>query len=162
MRQEFDHVIIDCPPSFAFQVKFFLSVADTFIVPCVPDRLSVNGSKYLMDRIQTCRFRLKGLGVLWTLYRDGNHLHRRRVEAARNGTGPDMETLPPPFETVIPNAAGIAEATELVHSKPATFSRKYAEFAPLFKKLTAEIVERAELQQAEDAEVGSEPVLVEV
>ena len=48
-------------------------VADAFIVPAIPDRLSVRGSLYLLDRIQAGGLsRSRGLGTLWSLYREQN------------------------------------------------------------------------------------------
>ena len=161
MRQEFDYVIIDCPPSFGFQVKFFLSIADGFMVPCVPDRLSVRGSQYLMDRIKVGGFKIQSIGTVWSLYRESNHLHKERVEAARNRTDPDMESLPAPFETVIPYATKIAEAIDYVGHKPLSFSKKYSsEFARLFKDLSHEIVQRTELKQDADDEEAFDAVEV--
>jgi chromosome partitioning protein len=148
----FDFTLIDCPPSIALQVRFLLSVADSYIVPSIPDRLSVRGSLFLLDRIRSHGFKIAGLGTLWSLYRTQNALHRRIVEAA----GRDQEVLkrlPKPFSTVIPNAAKIAEATE-PGGKPATFRQKYTpEFAKLFEALCAEIVQRAEWQRAQQPEL---------
>ena len=44
---------IDCPPNFPSQVRVWLSVGTGCIVPSVSDRLSVRGSRSLLDRIRT-------------------------------------------------------------------------------------------------------------
>ncbi len=41
LNREYDFTIVDCPPSVPVQVAFLLTVADAFIVPCIPDQLSV-------------------------------------------------------------------------------------------------------------------------
>jgi chromosome partitioning protein len=79
----FDFTIIDCPPSIAIQVRFLLSVADSYIVPCIPDRLSVRGSLHLTDRIKSHGYKLPGMGTLWSLFRDQNSMHRRIRVAAQ-------------------------------------------------------------------------------
>jgi chromosome partitioning protein len=82
LNRNYDFVLIDCPPSLAPQVRFVLTIADSFIVPTVPDRLSVRGSKYLMSRLSTLGFKVKGLGTLWSLYREQNNMHKSIVKRA--------------------------------------------------------------------------------
>jgi chromosome partitioning protein len=143
LAASYDFTIIDCPPSLAMQVKILLSVADSCIVPSVPDRLSIRGSLYLLDRIKKKGFKISGMGTLWSLYREQNALHRKFVDMGGRRV-PPFDQLPEPFETIIPNAAKISEATE-PDRRPKTFRLKYtAEFAKLFEALCAEIVRRGE------------------
>lgn len=138
-----DFTIVDCPPSLAIQVRFFLPVADYFIVPCVPDRLSVRGSFYLLDRIAKLGLKTKGLGTLWSLYREQNHVHREYVEKVGRRASP-YDRLPKPFETVIPNATAIADATD-PQKRPNSFKAKYTPpFAKLFVQLCEEIIKRSQ------------------
>jgi len=44
LRRRFDHVLVDCPPSLAPQVRLLLGVADAYVVPCIPDPISVRGA----------------------------------------------------------------------------------------------------------------------
>jgi chromosome partitioning protein len=142
-----DFTIIDCPPSIALQVKVFLTVADAFVLPAIPDRLSVRGSLWLLDRIRRMGVKIDGLGTLWTLYREQNRLHRKVVESAANLVEP-YNQLPKPFETVIPNAVAIAEASE-PDRRPRTFSAKYTpQFARLYRGLCEEIVQRSQWRVA--------------
>jgi chromosome partitioning protein len=147
LRANFDFTVIDCPPSIALQVKVFLTVADAFILPAIPDRLSVRGSLWLLDRLRRMGVKIQGLGTLWSLYREQNKLHRKVVEAAAGGVEP-YNQLPRPFETVIPNAAAIAEALE-PDRRPKSFSAKYTpQFARLYRALCGEIVQRSQWQRA--------------
>ena len=147
LRTNFDFTIVDCPPSIALQVKVFLTVGDFYIIPSIPDRLSVRGSIYLLDRIQKLGLKVAGLGTLWSLYREQNPQHRRTVEVAAKRTDPYYKQLPLPFKTIIPNAAAIAEATEPGRN-PKTFTAKYTSpFAKLFRSLCEEIVTRSQSRQ---------------
>ena len=147
LSSNYDFTIIDCPPSIALQVKVFLTVADAFVLPAIPDRLSVRGSLWLLDRIRRMGVKIEGLGTLWSLYREQNKLHRKVVEAAASGVEPYGQ-LPKPFETVIPNAAAIAEAAEPDRC-PKSFSAKYTpQFSRLYRGLCEEIVQRSQWKRA--------------
>jgi chromosome partitioning protein len=147
LKANYNFTIIDCPPSLAMQVKILLAVADRYIVPCIPDRLSVRGSLFLLDRVRKRGFKIAGVGTLWSLYRVQNPLHCKIIEQAKRGSAP-FDQLPKPFETVIPNAAKIAEATE-PGQRPKTFRQKYSpQFAKLFEALCGEIVRRVEREPA--------------
>lgn len=147
LSKNYDFTIIDCPPSIALQVKVFLAVADAFVLPSVPDRLSVRGSLWLLDRIRRLGVKIEGLGTLWSLYRQQNAMHKKVIEATRKGV-PPFATLPKPFSAIIPNAAAIAEATE-PEQHPASFSAKYTSpFAKLYRALCEEIVQRSQWQPA--------------
>jgi len=139
----YDFTIVDCPPSIAIQVKTFLEVGDSFIVPAIPDRLSVRGSLYLLDRIRRMGIKIERLGTLWSLFRKQNQMHCKVIDATGRGIEPYAQ-MPKPFQTVIPNAAKIAEATE-PGSSPKSFNAKYTtEFARLFRSLCEEIVARSQ------------------
>jgi chromosome partitioning protein len=143
LRDSFDVVLVDCPPSLALQVKVFLSAADGYVVPCVPDRLSVRGSLYLVDRVAKLGYKaIRPVGTLWSLYREQNHVHRQVVDRARKREEP-FDRLPRPFETIVPNATAIADATD-PGKTPAKFRAKYsAQFAKLYEQLAEEVMARA-------------------
>ena len=143
LHDRYDYTLVDCPPSLALQVKVMLNVADGFIVPCVPDWLSVRGSVWLLDRLRRSGFRaVRPVGTVWTLFRQQMQVHRHIVEAASRGED-GLDKLPRPFDTVIPNAAAIAQSSE-PGRHPDSFSAKYTpKFAKLFRRLCAEILNRA-------------------
>jgi chromosome partitioning protein len=143
LKGNYDFTIVDCPPSIALQVQIFLTAADAYIVPSIPDRLSVRGSLWLLDRIRRLGVKTEGLGTLWSLYREQNKMHRKVIDTAARGTEP-FNSLPRPFKTVIPNATAIAEAAEPDRT-PKSFTAKYsAPFAKLYRSLCQEIVQRSQ------------------
>jgi chromosome partitioning protein len=145
LRMNYEYVFVDCPPSLAWQVKFLMPIADTFIIPCVPDRLSVRGANWLLRRIAKTGVKRPCLGVLWTLYREQNKVHRHVVERTEKRNKP-FDELPRPFKTIIPNAAAIAAAHE-DEIKPRTFNEKYSPtFSKKFREIAAEIDQRCRQQ----------------
>lgn len=143
LEDNYDYTIIDCPPSLAVQVRFLMSVAHGFIVPCVPDRLSIRGSVYLMNRVRGLNHKIRPVGTLWSMYRSAVVTHKSYIEAAAAGRA-DLAALPPAFKTVIPHAAKITEAAE-GKTTPASFTKKYtAEFAAHYENLCDEIVKRTQ------------------
>jgi chromosome partitioning protein len=81
-----------------------------------------------MNRIKKGGFKVQGIGTLWSLFRKENVVHRSRVEGWGKGTDTYLDSLPRPFETIIPNATKIAEAAEFVGigNAPKTFRNKYS------------------------------------
>ncbi len=147
LENNYDYTIIDCPPSLALQVRLFFTVGTGYIVPAIPDRLSVRGSLYLLQRIQARGYKLKSLGTLWSLYREKNAMHKRVIKAVEDGLK-DYRDMPRPFSTVIPNAAAIAASTE-PDQKPGSFTAKYGgQFAKKYRALCDEIVKRCQVHEA--------------
>lgn len=160
LKANADFTVIDCPPSVAsLQVRFFLKVADGFIVPSVPDRLSVRGTLHLLDRIDKMGFTLQPVGTLWSLYRQQNHVHRDTVKKTDQGIDP-YKKLPRPFLTIIPNATAIADSTDSTRA-PTSFRAKYSpEFANLFEKLCEEIIQRTQWSKVDEGVPVARPVSV--
>jgi len=78
IRAEYDHIILDCPPSLSMLSVNAMVAADAFIIPTPPEYLALEGLVGLMDAVQKvhegigdkCRL----LGILLTKVD-----HRRRV-----------------------------------------------------------------------------------
>ncbi len=145
VSQNFDHALVDCPPSLARQVRFLLRAADGYVVPCIPDRISVRGALWLQDRMEKSSIKTRPLGVAWTLYREQNKNHKTMVGMvdAMAGRAGKFKELPRPFKTIIPNATAIVSAAER-ESPASTLAQKYSpEFASKFHELAREIEARA-------------------
>jgi chromosome partitioning protein len=118
-----------------------VKVADAYVVPSIPDKLSVRGSFYLVERLRRKNFTIPGLGTLWSLYREQNAIHRQIVSLARRRQ--DLfGVIPKPFATIIPNATPIVRAME---SSAESLNARYSpEFANLYRELISEIVGRCQ------------------
>lgn len=143
LNDNYDYTLIDCPPTISLQVKVLLAVANAYIIPTIPDKLSVRGCHNLVDRIRRTGIKTKGIGLLWSLYRQQDKIHRSIVKDAENDII-DYSSLPLPFKSIIPNAAPIAQAFQESKSY-ASMSAKYTPTgARLFKRLCKEIENRLE------------------
>jgi chromosome partitioning protein len=141
----YDFVIIDCPPSLNKHVRFLMRASDAYVIPCVPDRLSIRGAKYLIQRLANVGIKTPGLGTLWSLYRQASDVHRDFVAAAARGHE-QLRFLPKPLETPVPVAAAVSRACE--EQSPNGFQSladKYeSSFAAKFRALASEIMARTE------------------
>ncbi|WP_052031560.1 ParA family protein [Novipirellula maiorica] len=140
LSTHYDIVLVDCPPSIAMQVKMFLRIADGYVIPCVPDQLSVRGSANLVKRMAGYGFKLAGLGTLWTLYREQVALHREMVRDP-------FTRIPTPFQTIIPNATRLAAAVDPrgVNAPFSNCDAKYGKpFATRYRELVDELFARCE------------------
>ena len=117
-----------------------VKVADAYVVPSIPDKLSVRGAVLLVDRLRRRRFKISGLGTLWSLYREQIAIHRDFVDWGRHRDVCGM--LPKPFNTIIPNSLPIVRAMEA--STESLNARYTAAFANLYRKLIGEIIERCD------------------
>jgi chromosome partitioning protein len=133
-------VLIDTPPGFPLHMRILLSLGDGFIVPCIPDILSVKGSVNLVNRLKSDGFKLEPVGTIWTLVREQNPLHRQLIDGVQHSRVRDV--LPEQFEKVIPNATAIAKTTTS-REKCRSFRSKYTpQFAQRFESICDELSNR--------------------
>ena len=114
VSDDYDWVIVDCPPTLGVLTVAALSAADQVLVPLQCETLSHRGVGQLLDTIHDVRRftnpDLVILGVLPTLY-DGRTQHARTVLDAISSTY-DLEVLEPP----VPKTIRFAEAPALGRS----------------------------------------------
>lgn len=62
VRERYDFVFLDCPPSLSVLPQSALVAADAFLVPVVPQFLAVEGVQNLLDAAERLAFRAGGSG----------------------------------------------------------------------------------------------------
>ena len=76
IRENYDFILLDCPPSLTLLTVNALAAADTVLVPVKTDYLSIMGIPLLFDTVEKVRKRLNTrlniLGVLPTMYNARN------------------------------------------------------------------------------------------
>ncbi|MGD9982098.1 MAG: ParA family protein [Hyphomonadaceae bacterium] len=126
---EYDYILIDCPPGISLFAEAALIAADTILVPSIPDYVSRLGliafRKRALRLINERRGGPSQLMVLATKYEDGFSLHRSEAQLLKDNLGDAM------FDVRIPQHVDIAKAAEWSET-PRTFEQKYGQMAGTF------------------------------
>lgn len=113
-RADFDHILIDCPPSLGLLTLNALVAADAVLIPVQCEYLALEGISQLVDTVTQVRDSLNPdlevAGVVMTMYDDRTNLARQVVEEVRGVFGDQV------YGTVIPRNVRLGEAPS--HGKP--------------------------------------------
>lgn len=127
----YDHVLIDCPPSLGVVTLNGLAISDTYLVPVVPDILSVLGIPPILDRVERfgsrTRHNIRALGIIISKMRQQTLLHNEMLRRLREDFV--ERHFPPVFQTVVPESTRIAEAANVL-APINTLAQKYGTGGP--------------------------------
>ena len=108
VRDNYDYVFIDCPPSLELLTLNALCAADSLLVPLQGEYYALEGLSDLMNTVRLVRRslnpKLEIEGVLLTMF-DGRNRLTRQVQDEVNRCFPDQI-----FKTVIPRTVRLSEA----------------------------------------------------
>jgi chromosome partitioning protein len=120
---DYDYVLVDCPPNLGIVTYNGLRISDGYIIPTIPDDLSTYGIPQIQSRVaafgQNLGENIQELGIVITKFRAASTLHKTTVKGLR-----DDKNLPQVFNTMIPEGNAIAASAEF--SKISTLRQKYA------------------------------------
>ncbi len=137
--EEYDFVILDCPPSLGILTVNALCAARGVIIPLQCEYYALEGLSLLVKTLRRVREGLNpGLflfGIVLTMYDGRNRLSREVAEEARRHFRWTV------FETLIPRTVRLSEAPS--HGKPITVYDPGGRAAEAFRKLAREVRERA-------------------
>ncbi|MCK0089975.1 AAA family ATPase [Rhodococcus sp. F64268] len=122
IADDYDYILLDCPPNLGMLTLNGLRVADGYIVPTIPDILSTYGIPQLQKRVARFSDRtghsIRELGLVITKYRSASNLHRTIIEQLQRD-----DTIASVVPAWIPEANQIAASAEFVPY--GTLKRKY-------------------------------------
>ena len=108
VRDQYDFILIDCPPSLGLITVNMLVTADGVLIPLQCEYFALEGLSQLLNTIQLVQRQLNDRlaidGVLLTMYDARLNLSRQVAADAREYFGPQV------FEAVIPRNVRLAEA----------------------------------------------------
>ena len=107
VRDEYDWMFIDCPPSLGLLTINALTASDTLIIPVQCEYMALEGLSRLMETLELVRRNLNPalsvLGVILTMFDSRTRLSQQVVDEVR---GHFAQT----FATIIPRAVRLSEA----------------------------------------------------
>lgn len=141
VRDHYDFIFIDCPPSLNLLTINAMAASDSVLVPMQCEYFALEGLTALMDTISklaaVVNENLKIEGLLRTMYDPRNRLSNEVSDQLKKHFGDKV------YRTVIPRNVRLAEAPS--HGKPAMYYDKYSAGAKAYLALAGEILRREEL-----------------
>ncbi|MGB0453666.1 MAG: ParA family protein [Bacteriovoracaceae bacterium] len=156
LREDYDYILIDCPPSLGLLTINALCCADSYIVPMQTEYLAMEGLAQLLNTVRLIREslnpKLHNDGILLTMYDGRSSLHKQVAEEIRN----HFEDIV--FETVIPRNVKLAECPSF--GKPIILYDIESKGSEAYLSLAKELLirERAKTQIQELENVDLPPI----
>jgi chromosome partitioning protein len=132
IKNDFDYIIIDCPPSLELLTLNALCAADTLLVPVQCEYFALEGLSDLLSTLKIIKKRLNPAldieGVLLTMFDGRTNLSLQVAEEVKKYFKAKV------FRTVIPRNVRLSEAPSygkpaIVYDRASRGSRAYAELA---------------------------------
>jgi chromosome partitioning protein len=140
LRDRYDFVLLDCPPSLDLLTLNCLVASDSVLVPIQCEYYALEGLSELLDSLMRIRKTLNtGLameGFLPTMFDERTTLSRQVASDLRSFFGTQV------FETVIPRNVRLAEAPS--HGKPIIFYDISSKGAEAYIQLAKEVIANAQ------------------
>ena len=140
LRDAYDFIFIDCPPSLGLLTLNSLCAADSFLVPLQCEYYALEGLTQLMTTVRAVQRGLnqgiKMEGVLLTMFDGRTNLSIQVVEEVTRHFGKKV------FATVVPRNVRLSEAPS--HGEPITAYDRYCRGAEAYMALAQEFLRRNE------------------
>jgi len=108
VREDYEFLLVDCPPSLSLLTVNALTAADSVLVPMQTEYFALEGVTELLDTLERVRDAFNPLlsveGIVLTLYDERTNLARQVTEDIRRHLGKLV------YETVIPRNVRLGEA----------------------------------------------------
>lgn len=138
VKDEFDYVFIDCPPSLGLLTINALIAANSLLIPIQCEYYALEGVAKLLESMEMVKRRMNPdldiFGVLMTMYDSRTTLSNQVVEEVKGYFGKKM------FNTIIPRNVKLSEAPS--HGLPVVKYARVSKGSLAYMKLAKEVVAR--------------------
>lgn len=140
VKDRYDFIVIDCPPSLNMLTINAMTTADTVLVPIQCEYYALEGLSQLMHTIELVQDRLNPdlemEGVVFTMYDARTNLSLQVVENVKNNL---KQTI---YKTIIPRNVRLAEAPS--HGLPINYYDGKSTGAESYRLLAEEVIHRGD------------------
>ncbi len=140
VKENYDFILIDCPPSLNMLTINSMCAGDTVLVPIQCEYYALEGLSQLMHTIELVQDRLNPEleieGVVFTMYDARTNLSLQVVENVKNNLN---QTI---YKSIIPRNVRLAEAPS--HGLPITEYDAKSTGAEAYRMLAEEVIHRGE------------------
>jgi len=140
IRDNYDYILIDCPPSLGLLTVNALTAADSVLIPIQCEYYALEGLSQLLNIIKLVRNRLNSSldleGVLLTMFDARTNLSLQVAEDVKRYFRDKV------YRTIIPRNVRLSEAPS--HGKPITIYDSRSRGAEVYRELAEEVVRRVE------------------
>ncbi len=138
IKQSYDYILIDCPPSLSLLTVNGLTASDSYIVPLQTEYYAMEGLAQLVNTAklikQNLNPKLEREGVLLTMYDGRNNLAKAVAQEVKNHFPEDT------FKTIIPRNVKLSECPS--HGKPIIIYDITSKGSDAYMNLTKEIIQK--------------------
>lgn len=136
VKDNYDYVVIDCPPSLSLLTLNAMTTADSILVPIQCEFYALEGLSQLLYTIELVQERLNDKlvieGILFTMYDGRNCLSQQVVENVKENLDYHI------YDTKVPRNVRLAEAPS--HGLPITMYDPRSAGAVSYRNLASEII----------------------
>lgn len=140
VKNDYDFIIIDCPPSLSLLTLNALVAADTVLVPIQCEYYALEGLSQVLRTINIVKRKmnpsLEMEGVVFTMYDARTNLSLEVIENVKNNLNEKI------YKTIIPRNVRLAEAPS--HGMPINIYDSKSTGAESYRLLAAEVISRGE------------------
>ena len=140
IKDNYDFIIIDCPPSLNLLTINALTASDTVIVPIQCEYYALEGLSQILKTVNLVKRKLNRKleleGVVFTMYDARTNLSLEVVESVKNTLNQNI------YKTIIPRNVRLAEAPS--HGMSINLYDSRSSGAESYRLLAAEVISRGE------------------
>lgn len=138
VKDKYDFIIIDCPPSLSMLTINAMTTADSVLVPIQCEYYALEGLSQLMHTVQLVKdrlnYELEIEGVVFTMYDARTNLSLQVVENVKDNLEQNI------YKTIIPRNIRLAEAPS--YGMPINLYDSKSAGAESYRKLAEEVIEK--------------------